>query len=1434
MNVGQPNDRFEKEADNMADAVVQNKADSARPLFGQITPLVQRQPEEEVQKQEEVVQEKEEKEVQMKEDGEVQKQEDEEQAQTKKEEEVQEKEEKEVQMKEDGEVQKQEDEEQAQTKEDEEVQAKRGPISERNRKKTDIAALLKSRKGKGAPLPDPLRQKMEDNFGADFSSVRLHTDSAAVAMSKKLGAQAFASGSDIFFNQGKFDTGTSKGEHLLAHELTHTVQQGAVKEKPKEEKSDLDNTPLQEPIIVPVDGSAEPTPDLPDTPGASPDAAPPADQPAEGAAPEELPKEETPTPRSPEEDPNFQALKKKSKKTAKLQKSHPEATALADNAGKAAAAPSNEKTGQAQANQTDEMAEEEPKLFDAKSFKEALLAAIKKVLPKDEEEADQFPDSGKMDKVKGEASQKVDKEKQNAAGGIQKVSSKAPDTAAVPDRKIAELKPPQTGKKPGSLSAGKAMPPARNNSEVNQPLEQNSKELDDEMTANNVTDEQLARSEEPAFLAAQDSKKTAQEHAKTAPVEFRKGEQGLLETGQKKAKNFGDKQVEEMFGDRKKLFGKATENQQLSSKNNTSERERIGKEIDKIYQKTKEDVEKVIGKPDGTEGTLDANVNRQFELSAKWANLRFENYVRKEMDAYKQERYGSWWNPSGWGKRIKDTFVGLPKEVNQIYVRARERYLDDMDGKLTQIAEFIANSLTAVKKRINQGRLEVKKFVADQPANLQKIAASAASEILDKFNELDDAVVSKQEDLIDSLAQQYKDSLAEVDARIEEMKAANRGLIDKALDAIKGVIETIKKLRQLISDLLSAIASLIDTIMDDPIGFMKTLFAGIKQGIDNFKKNIQKHLVGGLFAWLTGALGPMGITIPDNLFSLSGIFNLVTQVLGLTWAAIRRKLLKVIPEPALKALEKTVEVFKLIKEKGIDGLWEFVKEKFTDLKETVIEAIKNMLITKVIQAGVKWLLSLLIPGAGFIKAIMAIKDVVVFFVESAIMLIPALIDGIKAAAAKNFGGIATAIENGIGKLIPLIIGLLARLLGISGLAKKVQKIIKKIRKRIDKQINKLVLKAKGWVRKIWKGGKKVAGKVKGKLVDWWKARKKFKNTAGESHTLFFEGKGKAAKLMIASKKTKVEKFLDNYPNKTSQEYIDAKTALSRKEKIIFSPATKGKKESDKRQKVMNALTEISAAFAKLGAVKLKAADYPKTTAPVYSGPPPNKNKVEYAVGKVKKGTKPPKGRNTGTSGWADVFDAGLTKTSDRWVQMHVVTEQLGGKGIPSNLISAPNSVNSGHFRTFEQSVASLAKKKSRGIKNVIWFEASVQYYDSKFAKGISGKAGLYLFKGFKSGKAEWMKDGSTVLQAQALIPKPKLHIQKKVSLNLSSGKDLRSVIKDAKFVELIKVNRYYKSTRGFETKMKSALSNQYTPSVVKKKIDSVKNKMPTKIVLNNP
>ncbi len=84
---------------------------------------------------------------------------------------------------------------------------------------------LQASKGQGASMDDRTRAEMEDSIGADFSGVRLHTGSEAAQMSNELNAQAFTHGKDIYFNEGKFNPDTSAGKHLLAHELTHTVQQ---------------------------------------------------------------------------------------------------------------------------------------------------------------------------------------------------------------------------------------------------------------------------------------------------------------------------------------------------------------------------------------------------------------------------------------------------------------------------------------------------------------------------------------------------------------------------------------------------------------------------------------------------------------------------------------------------------------------------------------------------------------------------------------------------------------------------------------------------------------------------------------------------------------------------------------------------------------------------------------------------------------------------------------------------------------------------------------------------------------------------------------------------------------------------------------------------------------------------------------------------------
>lgn len=123
------------------------------------------------------------------------------------------------------------------------VQKKEDPLKEKEKKKAvapvqkksesnastaspQVSSRIESSAGKGNALPAKTLSEMNSSFGVDFSNVNIHKDSEAANMNQELQAQAFTHGNDIYFNSGKYNPENSEGKFLLAHELTHVVQQG--------------------------------------------------------------------------------------------------------------------------------------------------------------------------------------------------------------------------------------------------------------------------------------------------------------------------------------------------------------------------------------------------------------------------------------------------------------------------------------------------------------------------------------------------------------------------------------------------------------------------------------------------------------------------------------------------------------------------------------------------------------------------------------------------------------------------------------------------------------------------------------------------------------------------------------------------------------------------------------------------------------------------------------------------------------------------------------------------------------------------------------------------------------------------------------------------------------------------------------------------------
>jgi len=258
LNIGKPNDKYEVEADRVADKVVE-KSNTEAPKANVAPPPVQTKDSGGAEESEGV---KEEVDVQAQEIDSKSNQKESDQSQ------IQEKPISEnittgIQLKpiaqtDESEVQKKEEDTEGET----EVQAKLDASTDASEKIQKVAATdeesndlqkknegaagggndvessLKSSKGNGSAMDDNTRSSMESGFGADFSGVRIHTDSNAVQMNKSLGSQAFANGSDVYFNEGKYNPSSKDGQHLLAHELTHTVQQGASGTKVQKQAAD--------------------------------------------------------------------------------------------------------------------------------------------------------------------------------------------------------------------------------------------------------------------------------------------------------------------------------------------------------------------------------------------------------------------------------------------------------------------------------------------------------------------------------------------------------------------------------------------------------------------------------------------------------------------------------------------------------------------------------------------------------------------------------------------------------------------------------------------------------------------------------------------------------------------------------------------------------------------------------------------------------------------------------------------------------------------------------------------------------------------------------------------------------------------------------------------------------------------------------------------
>lgn len=776
----------------------------------------------------------------------------------------------------------------------------------------------------------------------------------------------------------------------------------------------------------------------------------------------------------PSQDPKFAALKRDVKSKQQTLGKHPPPKTEAAAAQGAAKPPQDDKEAQGKAANAEKMHAAKPGEFDKAAFIKAVNDAIAKQSPKTLEEADEFGDSGKAAAVKGEVQGKVGQGKQASAKAIETSTKAPPDTAAAKDKPVTPLRPDQPPPKPGAPDPSQAVPDKAPPAATD--FSEGPKQVDQQMADAQVTEEQLAKSNEPEFTGALKEKKEGEQHAATAPGQVRAEEAKTLSGAKAGAAQAGAAAMTTMTADRTKAGQEVGAGKEGAKSEDEKKREQVTAKLQTVFDATKKDVEDILN-------GLDKKVDDKFSAGEKAARDAFTAEHKRKMAQYKAKRYGGLGGGLLW---LKDKVFDLPSEVNVFYEQARDGYLKRMQQVISDVAEVIGTELNRAKARIATGRDELQAEVKKLPADLQAIGKEAAGEFAGKFDELTQSVDDKGTALVDTLASKYNEALKAVDEEIAAEKEKNKGFVSKAIDAVKGAIDTILKLKDMLLSVLAKAAQAVMAIIKDPIGFLGKLVSAVGAGLRAFMANIANHLKKGLVSWLLGAAAKAGLQLPER-FDIKGILALIASLLGLTWAAIRGRVVsKGVPEQAMTAVESTVPEAQKIKNEGIGGVWEQLKDKVGDLKENLLGKIAEYLIPTVLIAGITWIVSLLNPASAFIKACKAIIDIVMFIVERGAQImafVNAVLDAVIAIAGGAVGGVPGLIENALALSIPVLIGFLAALLGIGGLADKVKKLFQSLSKPVMKAVDWIVDKIAAFGKKIWAKLKGKSGKKGDERVD---------------------------------------------------------------------------------------------------------------------------------------------------------------------------------------------------------------------------------------------------------------------------------------------------------------------------------------------------------------
>ena len=599
-------------------------------------------------------------------------------------------------------------------------------------------------------------------------------------------------------------------------------------------------------------------------------------------------------------------------------------------------------------------------------------------------------------------------------------------------------------------------------------------EANQEMAEGDVTEPQLAQSNEPQFQQALADKKAAAAHADTAPGEFRKQETEVIQQGQADATD-DTAGVTGMQSAKGAALAKLVADKGKTKTKDEAKRAEVTAKIQSIFTATEADVKKIL---DG----IDPKVEDEFDEGEAAARATFETYVAAKMSAYKKDRYSGWLGGLRWAK---DKLFGMPDKVNEFYEAGRELYLKQMDKVISRVADIVGNDLNAAKKRIADGRNRDRDLRQEPPerpeeGRRRRVAGDRRTvRAAGERGRLQAGVGGRHPGL-------------EVRRGPQGSRRPDRGAAGREQGPGRQGHRRHQGRHQ----------------HDPRAGRDAHERAGpggrrrrrhhqapgcVPRQPDRRHQGRHPQVQGqhprspaqGTAGLAVRRARRGGVELPDT-FDIKGIIKLLASIFGLTWTIIRNRIVKQIGEKAMGGgREGRGDLPDHLAREGVGGLWEMLLEKLGDIKEMILGQVKDFVVTKIITAGITWLIGLLNPAAAFIKACKLIYDIVMFFVNNASRIakfVNTIIDSVADIVRGNVGGVVNKIDDVLGQMVPIIIGFLASVIGLGGIGQKIREIVDTLQKPINKALDFVIKTGLKLAGPIIRGIKGISGKVKAKVA----------------------------------------------------------------------------------------------------------------------------------------------------------------------------------------------------------------------------------------------------------------------------------------------------------------------------------------------------------------